>query len=139
MNNDTDDANLGAFLLGLPLAVIVIGWLIVGIVAAVVAPKDRQGTFLLITLFFLGPLGIAAAAIAQPRVPLDVHVVERPRKEGRIRHMCPRCGAKTDLLDVATGFDCWRCSQHYKLTPPVVPATKPTWFSKDWWRTNLGL
>jgi len=107
MNNDTDDANLGAFLLGLPLAVIVIGWLIVGIVAAVVAPKDRQGTFLLITLFFLGPLGIAAAAIAQPRVPLDVHVVERPPKQGRIRHM-NRPGKSGDFVFCELGqLACW--------------------------------
>lgn len=62
------DDNIGiAWLFGIPFGVLLIAWLIVAGVAALVAPDDRKGTFFLITLFFLGPLGIAAAAIAQPR------------------------------------------------------------------------
>lgn len=45
-------------------------WLLLfPLVAAWVAPDGRKLTFFWITLFFLGPLGIAAAAIAQPRPP----------------------------------------------------------------------
>ena len=61
-----DNTGIG-LLFGLPFVVLLLGWLIIAGVAAVVAPDDRKGTFFLITFFFLGPLGIAAAAIAQPR------------------------------------------------------------------------
>ena len=64
-----DDKTGIGLLFGLPFVVLLVAWLIVAGVAALVAPDDRKGTFFLITLFFLGPLGIAAAAIAQPRPP----------------------------------------------------------------------
>ena len=62
-----ESGSFGAFLLTVPFVLILIAWLIVAGVAAWVAPEGRRLTFFLITLFFLGPIGIAAAAIAQPR------------------------------------------------------------------------
>ena len=63
------DTGLVAGILALPILVILFLWLIVALVAAAVAPIGRRLQFFIITLFFLGPLGIAAAAVAQPRPP----------------------------------------------------------------------
>jgi hypothetical protein len=42
--------------------------LVFPLIAAVVAPDDRRGTFFLLTLLILpGPIGVALAAIANPR------------------------------------------------------------------------
>ena len=60
MSNDTHELEL---LAGVPVILIVVGWIAV----AIVAPAGRNGTFFIITLLFLGPLGLAAAAVAQPR------------------------------------------------------------------------
>ncbi|KUI41812.1 hypothetical protein AU198_11650 [Mycobacterium sp. GA-1199] len=47
---------------------ILLWWIFIGAVAAFVAPEDRRLTFFLITIFFLGPLGIGFAAVAQSRL-----------------------------------------------------------------------
>lgn len=76
---------------GVGILVLLAIWLLLfPTVAAVVAPDDRRWTFFWITLFFLGPFGIAAAAIAQPRPPRFVtaspHAVTstptHPRRKG---------------------------------------------------------
>ena len=64
MSNDTHGLEL---LAGVPVILIVVGWIAVAIAAAIVAPAGRNGPFFIITLLFLGPLGLAAAAVAQPR------------------------------------------------------------------------
>ena len=44
-------------------------WVIVGFIAAWVAPDDREATFFWLTVLLFGPLGILAAAVASPRDP----------------------------------------------------------------------
>jgi len=56
-----------AYLFATPFIVGIVYWLLCAVTAGVVAPRGRETTFVLITLFFLGPIGIAAAAVAQPR------------------------------------------------------------------------
>ena len=41
---------------------IAVGWLISAIVASSEAPKGRGGEFFILTLLFLGPLGVGFAA-----------------------------------------------------------------------------
>jgi len=61
MNNQSDLAGYLPMILFLVVAVF-------PIIAALVAPPDRRGTFFLLTLFVLpGPLRVACAAIAQSR------------------------------------------------------------------------
>ena len=60
------------FMVGNIVFLLVLGLVIYGIcggVAAVVAPERRRLRFFLLTLFFLGPLGVGFAAIAPPGVP----------------------------------------------------------------------
>jgi hypothetical protein len=122
--------NIGQYIVGIPVAVVLFLWLLVAVVASLVAPDDRRWTFFWITLFFLGPLGIAAAAIAQPRTPLYVALASRPRAKERQRHVCPRCGADSDLPKGAVAFDCWRCSEHVELeAPQAFQAPKEPWWS----------
>ena len=100
MNND-------AYILGLPFVVVFVLWIVLALVAAWVAPADRRVTFFLLTAFFLGPIGLAAASIAQPRTaPQNMH---NPAP-GRTRYICPRCRATTDVPD-GENFECWRCHQ----------------------------
>lgn len=69
MNSPQGVADIFASLSIIAIGVLVFLWVLIAAVAAVVAPYDRRLTFFLITLFFLGPIGIAAAAVAQPRPP----------------------------------------------------------------------
>jgi hypothetical protein len=92
MNDNNVD--LVTLLATTPLGLIVFLWLLVAFVAAHVAPDGRKGMFFVIALLFLGPFGIAAAPIAQPRTPLIVTLAARPLAKGRQRHLCPRCGAE---------------------------------------------
>ncbi|HXL60963.1 MAG TPA: hypothetical protein VN959_09885 [Mycobacterium sp.] len=82
-------------------------------------------TFALLTLFILGPIGVAAAAIAQPReMPEPEPEPERRAvADGRRRFNCPRCGADNDIPREDTNYDCWRCSEHRNVKPPAT-ATK---------------
>lgn len=92
-------------------------WVILAVVAWAVAPDDRRWQFVGLTLLVLGPLGVAAAAIAQPRVPVDPAPPPRPVAAGRRRFTCPRCGAENDILESDRSYDCWRCSEHRGVLP----------------------
>jgi hypothetical protein len=68
--NDSNDvpaifAGFGLFF----IFVLVVMWLVLGGIAALVAPDDRRLTFFWLTFLLLGPLGVHAAAIASPRDP----------------------------------------------------------------------
>jgi hypothetical protein len=52
---------------GAYIGTIIAIWVVCAIVAAAVAPRGRRGEFFLSTLFFLGPLGVGFASVAQPR------------------------------------------------------------------------
>ena len=73
-------------------------WVIMAALAYVHAPDDRRWQFVGLTLVLLGPLGVAAAAIAQPRDP-DFYALpyRRAVAAGRQRFICPRCGAENDI------------------------------------------
>jgi hypothetical protein len=101
----------GPVALGLQLAIIFVVWFICGTVAGVIAP-DRNNLFFWLTFLLLGPLGVAAALIAQP--------VEQPSRAvaaGRQRFTCPRCGAENDIPDSDRSYDCWRCPEHRSVRP----------------------
>jgi DNA-directed RNA polymerase subunit RPC12/RpoP len=82
-------------------------WLVCGFVAQAVAP-DRNTMFFWVTFLILGPLGVAAALIAQPRPS----VTRREVAAARRRFVCPRCGAENDIPKSDKSYDCWRCSEH---------------------------
>jgi hypothetical protein len=71
MNNDTHAgyqviAAVSAY--ALIFAVVFAGFWVIGAFAALlVAPSDRHWSFFWCTLLFLGPIGIVAALLAQPR------------------------------------------------------------------------
>jgi hypothetical protein len=90
----------------LQLVIILVVWLICAAVAWTLAP-DRDMTFFLVTLLILGPLGVAAALIAQPRDPEPAPAPRRPVAAGRRRFICPRCGAENDIpesVSITTHF-----------------------------------
>jgi hypothetical protein len=104
-------------LLGLPFGVLLLLWLIMGLIAAWVAPEDRRLVFFLLTFFLLlGPLGVAAAAIAQPRRQLQSSVPVAPE---RTRYRCPQCTASSDVLNGAADFECWQCHGRWPLNHAV--------------------
>jgi hypothetical protein len=98
-------------------------WVIMAVLAYVVAPDDRRWQFVGLTLVLLGPLGVAAAAIAQPRDP-DFYALpyRRAVAAGRQRFICPRCGAENDIRASAESYDCWRCSERRTLQPAKTVA-----------------
>jgi DNA-directed RNA polymerase subunit RPC12/RpoP len=79
----------------------------------------------LATFFFLGPLGVGFALLAN-RAELDnAHVPPRRKVgEGRQRFVCPRCGAENDVPNADTSYDCWRCGEHRNVNPKVTTAKK---------------
>ncbi|KAA0093691.1 hypothetical protein CIW49_27000 [Mycolicibacterium sp. P1-18] len=48
-------------------AVTFVVWLLIALLAAVVAPDDRASHFFWCTFLLLGPVGVAIALLAQPR------------------------------------------------------------------------
>jgi DNA-directed RNA polymerase subunit RPC12/RpoP len=126
MDHSTDTSGLGdvfGFFAVMPFIIAIVVWIVCAVVAAVVAPDDRQVTFALITLFILGPIGVAAAAIAQPRgVPPPRPAPKRPVADGRRRFTCPRCSADNDIPQADTSYDCWRCSEHRNVRAPAGAA-----------------
>lgn len=71
-SNDTDGIGAAfAFLAAAPFVIAIVFWIVCAVIASSVAPEDRRWTFVGITFFFLGPLGVAAAAIAQPRKAVE--------------------------------------------------------------------
>ncbi len=82
-------ANMPLFLALFAVAV----WIVIALVAAAVAPDDRRITFFLITLFFLGPIGIAAASIAQPRtVPTSARIPKKKKNNSAEAELQARLG-----------------------------------------------
>jgi DNA-directed RNA polymerase subunit RPC12/RpoP len=116
-SNDTDGIGAAfAFLAAAPFVIGIVFWVLCAVVTWSVAPEDRRWTFVGITFFFLGPLGVAAAAIAQPRtVPPPRPAPQRPVADGRRRFNCPRCSAENDIPRDDMAYDCWRCSEHRKV------------------------
>jgi ribosomal protein S27E len=88
------------------IVTLIVVWLISAAVAAGVAPRERRPEFFLLTLFFLGPLGVGFAAVAVPR---------EPAPPGRWRIVCPRCVAPQYARMGAHEFDCWRCNQRLRI------------------------
>jgi DNA-directed RNA polymerase subunit RPC12/RpoP len=114
--NEHDFATASAGFSTAYLLAIVLVWIVMAVVAGIVAPEDRSTTFVLLTLL-LGPLGVAAAAIAQPRehaysTHVNVTPPTRPIAAGRRRFICPRCGAENDIPEDETSYECWQCSEH---------------------------
>jgi DNA-directed RNA polymerase subunit RPC12/RpoP len=110
------------------LTLIVVGlflWVLNAFVAAAVAPEDRSKTFFWLTLLILGPLGVAAAAVAQTRDSAYVAPPKRPIATGRRRFVCPRCGAENDIPESSRSYDCWRCTEHRKVEAPKSSTAKP--------------
>jgi DNA-directed RNA polymerase subunit RPC12/RpoP len=105
-------AGLAAFTV-LQIIIVAVVWGICAAVAWLIAP-DRNTTFLWVTLLILGPLGVAAALIAQPR---ETAPPRRPLAAGRRRFACPRCGTENDIPESDTSYDCWRCSDHRTVRP----------------------
>lgn len=53
-----------AIIAALPLVVGVVLWMVLAVVAGLVAPEGRRFTFFICTLLFLGPLGLHAALVS---------------------------------------------------------------------------
>lgn len=89
-------------------AAVLVVWWTCAIGAAICAPKGRSVQFAIVTLLFLGPLGVGfAAAAARPR--------ELRAPHGRHTVRCPRCDARQHVLTEDTNFECWRCFDRYML------------------------
>jgi DNA-directed RNA polymerase subunit RPC12/RpoP len=115
---------LGGILVFFLFAVAIALWIGTAFLAWRLAPDDRPWAFFWMTLFFLGPLGIAAALVAQPR---DV-AQSRRLASGRRRFVCPRCGADNDIPESDRSYDCWRCSEHrtVQAAKKAAKSTKST-------------
>ena len=130
MGNDQNSGfdSFLAFTIG-ELIIFLTLWVILAVVAYVVAPDDRRWTFVCLTLFLLGPLGVAAAAVAQSREPGFAAPPRRTVAANRRRFICPRCGADNDISESDRSYDCWRCSEHRKVEPltkkPPAAKTAP--------------
>ncbi|WP_156661571.1 hypothetical protein [Mycobacterium sp. 852002-51163_SCH5372311] len=59
---------------------VLIVWIISALVASAEAPRGRAAEFFVITLLFLGPLGVGFAAIATPREAGTPDGVATPRE-----------------------------------------------------------
>jgi hypothetical protein len=104
---------------------ILIAWLAMTFVAYFVAPDDRRLTFCLLTALVAGPLGLLAAAVAQPRSwPLSV---------GRSRQRCGVCGSESHIPETAAEYTCWQCSKKWLVAAqaPSVQKRKANAPSKD--------
>jgi hypothetical protein len=99
----------------LPLLPWFIGLSIVcSVIAAIVAPSDRTVVFFFATLV-IGPLGLAAALVAQPRNspwPAD----------GRKREICPRCVVNQDIPEADVTYTCWQCGEEVQIEEEQAPS-----------------
>ncbi len=94
-----------------------ISWLAMVFAAYWVAPDDRRLTFSVLTALVGGPLGLLAAAVAQPRSwPLSV---------GRSRQRCGVCGAESHIPETAAGYTCWQCSKKWLVAEQAPSVQKP--------------
>jgi hypothetical protein len=99
-----------AFLTALPFVLGILFWIALIVTAVLVAPPDRRVTFGLLTAFLLGPLGVAAASIAQSRqLPL------------LLRKKCLDC-AEHVLADAKV---CKHCGFRFPVVAPPRPAAAP--------------
>ena len=112
MNNSGNNNPVEAIFTSYFIAIIV-AWVLLALVASYVAPDRRGWTFFWTTLLFLGPLGLMAALIAQPRPRAQW----RPLADGRRRIVCVRCGAEQDALETETEFECWQCGEVKHVQP----------------------
>jgi hypothetical protein len=108
--NERMDIELLFFLI--PMA-----WLALIFVAYFVAPDDRRLTFSLLTALVAGPLGVLAAAVAQPR--------SRPLTVGRSRQVCGVCGAESHIPETAAEYTCWQCSKKWRVAAQAPSVQKP--------------
>jgi DNA-directed RNA polymerase subunit RPC12/RpoP len=89
------------------------------------AATDRNRNpvvFGLATFLFLGPLGVGVALLATrgelDKLPLSAPPPEkRPVADGRRRFICPRCGVDSDIKEMDTSYECWRCGDHWNVKP----------------------
>lgn len=123
MSNDSF-ADLPIFLVVVIFAVWLGVWIGIAVAASNLAPQERDSQFFWATLLVLGPLGLAAALIAQPRDSV-AKVARRPVTSGRRRFTCPRCGADNDIPESDRSYDCWRCTEH-RIVKAAKKATKAT-------------
>jgi DNA-directed RNA polymerase subunit RPC12/RpoP len=124
VDNSADNSGIGAFFAVAPIVFIFLGlvfWIAQAALAAFVAPADRRLTFGLVTFFLLGPLGLVAALVANPRTAPEPPS-ERPAVAGRRRFICPRCVAANDIPEADTSYDCWRCSEHRPVKAKAIAA-----------------
>jgi hypothetical protein len=91
----------GNLLLALVLWFLIFGFF--GFIAMTVAPPSHRLRWFLLTLFFLGPLGIGFAAIAP---------VETPAVKGTWQFRCERCGTLQNVPHDTKTADCWRCDEN---------------------------
>ena len=73
MDTNTDEIQFGDYtaVAALPLIAGALLWLVLSLAAAAVAPSGRRVVFFFCTLLVLGPLGLMAALIANPRPKSD--------------------------------------------------------------------
>jgi hypothetical protein len=90
------------------VAALLVVWWSCAIGAAICAPRGRAIQFAVVSLLFLGPLGVGfAAAAARPYEP--------PTPHGRHTVRCPRCDARQHVLTEDRFFQCWRCWDRYEI------------------------
>jgi hypothetical protein len=119
-DNPNDAGGIGAalaFLTALPFVLGILYWIALIVAAVLVAPPDRRGTFGLLTAFLLGPLGVAAASIAQPR-----HLPLWSRKK------CPDCARVRSPR--CQGEALWVPVPGYRATPTAGERATPTGYAE---------
>lgn len=127
-DNTTESEGIGNVLMFLtlgPAIFVFFFWVVcAGIAAAIAASRERSPwAFGLATFFFLGPLGVGFALISPRGGVMDmwpsIPTQEPKRKvvDGRRRFECPRCGARNDIPEADTSYDCWRCNEHRNVKP----------------------
>lgn len=90
------------------VAAAVVVWCLCAVAAAICAPRGRSIQFAVVTLLFLGPLGVGFAAVAaRPHEPKAQH--------GRCTVRCPRCDARQHVMSEDKSYECWRCHDRYEI------------------------
>ena len=86
------------FFMFLLLWIVVFG--ICGAVAAFVGPPPDRIRWFVLTVFFLGPVGVGFAAVAPAHL----------RKQSDAwQYACERCGEFQNVAHGTKSADCWRC------------------------------
>lgn len=101
--------------MGLYVVVTLAFGLICGLISAAIAGRKNRNTGGFFALgFFLGLIGIVAAAIASPGSPAT--------PPGLTAVICPRCNARQNVPTSEETYRCWQCA----LDGPLVPAAGAT-------------